>query len=98
MNVFVKYWSRSLIMSLCNIFVVLCFIFPALAKENKASTRQKVIDFEGDLVEGVNKRPLDSLSEISDTQKRKNNIHLYRKRKGFRTENKETLREMRYLE
>lgn len=59
---------------------------------------QKVIDFEGDLVEGMNKRPLDSLSEISELQKRRKRMHLYRKRRGFRTETQETLREMRYLE
>ena len=59
---------------------------------------QKVIDFEGDLVEGLNKQPFDSLSEISEEQKRKGKMHLYRKRKGFRTEVQETIREMRYLE
>lgn len=62
------------------------------------STRQKVIDFEGDLVEGVNKQPLDSLSEVSEARKRKRQSHLYRKRRSFRTETQETLGEMRYLE
>jgi hypothetical protein len=67
------------------------------AKENDTPSRQKIIDFEGDLVEGVNKRPLDSLSEISEAQKRKRKMHLYRKRKGFRSETLETIREMRNL-
>jgi hypothetical protein len=70
----------------------------ASSKNKNPPLRQKVIDFEGDLVEGVNKRPLDSLSEISEAQKRKRKIHLYRKRKGFRTEIRETVREMRYLQ
>lgn len=68
------------------------------AKDKEPSSRQKVIDFEGDVVEGVNKRPLDSLSELSEVQKRRKKMHLYRKRKGFRTETQETLREMRYVQ
>lgn len=61
------------------------------------SSRSKVIDFDGDLVEGVNKRPYDSLSEVNDGNGRAKKIHLYKKRKGFRTETQETIREMRYL-
>lgn len=68
------------------------------AKDKELPSRQKVIDFEGDVVEGVNKRPLDSLSELSEVQKRRKRMHLYRKRKGFRTETQETLREMRYVQ
>ena len=56
----------------------------------------KVIDFDGDVVEGMNKRPLDSLSHISDRDKNKRKPHLYRKRAGFRTETAETLKTMRY--
>lgn len=56
----------------------------------------RVIDFDGDVVEGMNKRPLDSLSHISDQDKRKRKPHLYRKRAGFRTETAETLKAMRY--
>ncbi len=72
------------------------FLPTVYAEDKKPPSRQKVIDFEGDLVEGVNKQPLDSLSEISEAQKRKRKMHLYRKRKGFKTEIQETLREMRY--
>lgn len=60
------------------------------------STRSKVIDFDGDLVEGINRQPLDSLSQISRKNKRKNAPHLYLKRSGFRTEIQTTLREMRH--
>jgi hypothetical protein len=71
----------------------------AIAEERKtAPSRQKVIDFEGDLVEGVNQRPLDSLNTVSEVDKRRKKAHLYRKRKGFKTEVRETLREMRYAE
>ncbi|MEO5969046.1 MAG: hypothetical protein ABIQ95_03895 [Bdellovibrionia bacterium] len=61
-------------------------------------SRQKVIDFDGDVVEGVNKRPLDSLTQVSEKEKRRKKIHLYHKRRGFRTETQEILREMRYAE
>jgi hypothetical protein len=59
--------------------------------------REKVIDFEDELVEGMNKRPLDSLSQIGEAARRKKKPHLYRKRAGFRAETQQTLREARFL-
>lgn len=56
--------------------------------------RSRVIDFEDAVVEGVNKKPLDSYSQLADANKRGQGEHLYRKRGGFRTETRETLREM----
>lgn len=53
---------------------------------------QKVIDFEDEVVEGLNKRPLDSLSQISERNRKRHKPHLYLKRAGFRTETEETLR------
>ncbi len=61
-----------------------------------AEKRAKVIDFDDDVVEGMNKRPLDSLSEISERDGKKHKPHLYRKRAGFRTETEETLRQIRF--
>ena len=58
--------------------------------------RQKIIDFEDEVVEGMNKRPLDSLNQISDAEKRRRRSHLYRKRAGFRSETQETLQALRY--
>lgn len=58
--------------------------------------RQKVIDFEDEVVEGVNQRPLDSLSQISEAKKRKNGPHLYRKRGGFRAETLLTLKNLKF--
>jgi hypothetical protein len=79
---------------------LLCFstlgISPATVYAEKS--RQKVIDFDGDVVEGVNKKPLDSLTQVSEKEKRRRKIHLYHKRRGFRTETQEVLREMRYAE
>lgn len=57
---------------------------------------QTVIDFEDEVVEGMNRRPLDSLNQISEKDKRKKKPHLYRKRVGFRTETTETLRALRF--
>ena len=85
--------TRNLIYIFCITVVVLS---SHMASSDKA--RQKVIDFDGDVVEGVNKQPLDSLTQISEKEKRRRKVHLYRKRRGFQTEIQETLREMRYAE
>jgi hypothetical protein len=58
---------------------------------------KKKLNFdEAGVVEGLNKRPLDSFSQISDADRRRNRPHLYRKRASFEPENAETLRQMRY--
>jgi hypothetical protein len=69
----------------------------AFADGASSQKRQKVIDFEDEVVEGVNKRPLDSLNEISERNRLKKKPHLYRKRGGFKTETSENLRVMRYI-
>src|SRR5262249_36882584 len=61
-----------------------------------AKQRARVIDFDDDVVEALNKRPLDSLSQISERDRKKHKPHLYRKRVGFRTEMAETLRVLRF--
>lgn len=58
--------------------------------------RTKVIDFESSTVEGINRRPWDSLNQVSEADKRKRQKHLYRKRSGFSSETRETLSEMRF--
>jgi hypothetical protein len=60
--------------------------------------RSRVIDFEDEVVEGLNKRPLDSLSQISEKDKRRRRPHLYKKRVGFKTETSDTIRELRYVQ
>lgn len=72
------------------------FLSFALILQVNAQSRKTVIDFEDELVEGVNKRPLDSLSAISEKNKKRKKLHLYLKRAGFRTETNETLREIGY--
>jgi hypothetical protein len=61
-----------------------------------AEKRSKVIDFDDEVVEGLNKRPLDSLNAISERDRKKHKPHLYRKRAGFRTETDEMLRQIKF--
>lgn len=83
------------------IFVFLSGLLSGISMENASangpgssgnSKRGKVIDFEDEVVEGVNRRPLDSLSQISERDRKRRKPHLYRKRASFRSENAETLR------
>jgi hypothetical protein len=79
-------------------FLVL-FVVTSLAPTRSfadPSKRQKVIDFEDELVEGMNKKPLDSLNQISDKDRKKKKPHLYRKRVGFKAETADTMHVLRY--
>ena len=57
--------------------------------------RTTKLDFEGATVEGLNRKPFDSLTQLSEKDRRRN-IHLYHKRSEFDSENKDSLLEMRY--
>lgn len=59
------------------------------------SKSMKVIDFEGDLVEGINKQSLDSLTQMSEEEKRRRRNHLYQKRKSFKAEDQQLINELR---
>lgn len=58
--------------------------------------RSKRLNFDDDYIETMNKRPLDSLTDLSDADRRRRNIHLYRKRAGFGAETAETIQQVRY--
>lgn len=87
-------------------FILLGFLAIAMSCDATAyantgggkTSHQKVIDFEDETVEGMNKRPLDSLNQISERDKKHRKPHLYRKRVGFSSENAESLRSLRYLQ
>ncbi len=66
-------------------FALLFILSNALAG-SPDSKRAKVIDFDDEVVEGLNKKPWDSLSEISEQDRRRKKSHLYLKRVGFRPE------------
>jgi hypothetical protein len=74
----------------------LCWASLAFGDSAPKEKHQKVIDFEDEVVEGMNKRPLDSLNQISERNRLKKKPHLYRKRGGFKSETAESLRMMRY--
>jgi len=60
--------------------------------------REQKLDFEDELVEGLNKKPYDSVAQISDKDRKKNGSHLYWKRVHFQQENNAALREMRFIQ
>ena len=66
---------------------------PALAQDSK---RSKSINFEDELVEGINRKPLDAFNQISE-RNQKNKNHLYKKRSGFSDRDETLLTEMRLI-
>jgi hypothetical protein len=76
------------------IFAILMILaVPALAQDTK---RSKNINFEDELVEGINRKPLDAFNQISERNKKSKN-HLYKKRSGFSDRDETLLTEMRLL-
>ncbi len=67
------------------------------AQETAKAGRQKVIDFEESLIEGMGKRPLDSYQQDSGSGEETEGRRLYRIRKSFRMEVKRTLQGRRGL-
>lgn len=79
------------------LFVVAVALITASIPAWANSGRSKAIDFEDELVEGMNKRPLDSVSQLGSKDRRHKKPHLYRKRSGFRDENREALQTAGYV-
>jgi hypothetical protein len=71
--------------------ITLILLVPLLvnATENK---RSKSINFEDELIEGINRKPLDQLNQISERNGYANG-HLYRKRKTFQDRNRTLFKE-----
>ncbi|MBI2606492.1 MAG: hypothetical protein HYW49_10480 [Deltaproteobacteria bacterium] len=67
----------------------------AHAGEGARPKSRKVIDFEGDVVEGINRQPLGSFNQISELDGRRRKARLYRKRKTFKSEDLALIRELR---
>lgn len=78
------------------LFILLLGSLEAISASAEQTKRGRVIDFDDELVEGLNKRPLDSANQISERDRRRRKSHLYRKRAGFKTENHETMNVLRY--
>ena len=83
---------------LATYLILSCFLSAnsrAQSGDLTSQKRKKVIDFEGELVEGVNRKSLDSLSQIAVSKEKKSKPHLYHRRQSFRPEISETLKDMR---
>ncbi len=79
---------------LAILLAVTAFSTFAFAKNEDA---KKQIDFEGDVVEGVNKQPLDALNQTAEGIESRGRLHLYRRKKtskAIEAENEENLREL----
>ena len=87
----ISHWNLHLI-----ILAVLMALLNAGQVLAGTSSRSRAIDFEDELVEGMNKRPLDSVSQLGGRDQRRRRPHLYRKRTGFRDEIRETLQTAGY--
>ncbi len=74
-----------------NIFGVVIAI--AVSSSYVYAKRSQAIDFEDEVVEGVNRLPLDSVTQLNRKDRSKD-THLYRKRKGFSGEIAWTLKGM----
>ncbi len=78
--------------------LIAVIVFLGMTHSPFAGDRSQVIDFEDEVIEGLNKKPLDSLSQISERDRKRRQFHLYRKRAGFSSETQELLREVRYYQ
>lgn len=73
---------------------------PAFANSPKKGAKtpvpdsQKEINFDGDVVEGLNRRPLDSLTATSEEGRRLGVGHTYRRVKNFDEESQELSRDL----
>ena len=79
----------SLLLTLAVAVLALTLTLP----HSHAAERGKVIDFEEATVEGMNKRPYDSLQSLNEKERRRKRAHLYRRRSSFQSEIVESLRE-----
>jgi hypothetical protein len=98
MRLFTKKRQRTFLSRLILASIVFVLSVFAVDWAHSKGKGQKVIDFEDEVVEGMNKQPLDSVSQLSDLEKRRKRPHLYRKRKGFKSEVAETVSHLRYVQ
>ena len=78
-----------------NTLLIMLFTLQVpLAFSQDSQKRSKDIHFEDEVVEGINRKPLDSVNQISERDG-KDRPHLYRKRAGFKDLERSMLEEMR---
>lgn len=61
------------------------------------SNRSKSLDFDNDVIEGMNKNPLDSLTRLGNKDDKQQD-HLYRKKANFKREIRQSVQEMGYTQ
>lgn len=69
-------------------------VLPFAHASGPEGDRTTTIDFEEELIEGMNKRPLDSLTQLSDRRDQGDATHLYWKKRSFPHEIRETALEL----
>jgi len=70
---------------------------PAPSPSGPSVPRSKDINFDDELVEGMNQNPFDSLTHLGKKEDR-GQAHLYRKKASFKREISETAQEMGYTQ
>jgi hypothetical protein len=75
------------------IILGLLFVTPGLAAEKKE--RSKFLKFDGEVLEGMDKAPVDAMEDIAHNDKAKK-AHLYRKRAEYREEMKQLSTDLGY--
>jgi hypothetical protein len=74
--------------------IIFVLLISQQAFSQDGNKRSKSINFEDEVVEGINRKPLDSFNQLSEQNGRGKN-HLYRKRAGFADRDEMLLTEMR---
>jgi hypothetical protein len=87
---------KILLACIIGITILLVMGFTSVSQSSEKDKRTRVIDFEEQVIEGLNRRPLDSMTQIVEKRLKGVHAHLYRKRIGFKNEVQETLSELRY--
>ena len=77
-----------------RLFILALLFATSLSYGQEDTKRSKSINFEDEVVEGINRKPLDSFNQLSEQNGRGKN-HLYHKRAGFQDRDETLLTEMR---
>lgn len=78
--------------------IIICLLPLSALSADFDGSRKKALDFDESLVEGVNKRPLDSLSQIAENEKNRRGLHLYWIRDNFNSQNQRSLKEIGFTQ
>lgn len=76
------------------LFILLGFLVLSLTVLGEDGKRKRSLNFDGDIVEGMNRQPLDSLTSLKEDDGDRSKNHIYRRKKKFKKENRELAREI----